>query len=73
MTFKSSEMRSHQIVSDKIRLFAIQLPKFNPKKRKYKDMLDDWMALFNNPMDEEALENREIRKESVLQSFAFGY
>ena len=25
-------------------------------------MLDDWMALFNNPMDEEALENREIRK-----------
>lgn len=62
MTFKPNEMRSYQIVSDKIRLFTIELPKFNPKKRKHKDMLDDWMAFFNNPMDEEALENHEIRK-----------
>ena len=44
MTFKPNEMRSYQIVSDKIRLFTIELPKFNPKKRHHKDMLDNWMA-----------------------------
>lgn len=62
MTFKPNEMRSYQIVSDKIRLFTIELPKFNPKRRRHKDMLDDWMAFFNNPMDEEALKNYEIHK-----------
>ena len=69
MTFKPNEMRSYQIVSDKIRLFTIELPKFNPKKRRHKDLLDDWMAFFNNPMDEEALENYEIHK--ALESLQY--
>ena len=69
MTFKPNEMRSYQIVSDKIRLFTIELPKFNPKKRHHKDMLDNWMAFFNNPMDEEALKNHEIRK--ALESLQY--
>ena len=62
MTFKPNELRSFQIISDKVRLFTIELPKFNPKKPRHKDMLANWMAFFNNPMDEEALKNYEIHK-----------
>ena len=69
MTFKLNEMRPYQIVNDKIRLFTIELPKFNPKKRRHKNMLDDWMAFFNNPMDEEALKNHEIHK--ALESLQY--
>ena len=60
MTFKPNEMRSYQIISDKIRLFTIELPKFNPQSKKRRDMLDNWLAFFKNPLDSEALQNEEI-------------
>ena len=69
MTFKPTEMRDYQIVSDKIRLFTIELPKFNPKTQARRDMLDNWMAFFNNPMDEESLENEEIHR--ALESLQY--
>lgn len=37
-------------ITDKMRLFFIELPKFNPKTIDKKNMLDMWMAFLKNPL-----------------------
>ena len=60
MIFQKNQMDDYQIASDKIRLITIELPKFNPKKRDRRDLLDAWMTFLKNPLDEEVQNINEI-------------
>ena len=62
MTFQKNQMDDYKIASDKIRLFTIELPKFNPKNLDRKNMLDVWMAFLKDPLNDEAQQVEEVHK-----------
>lgn len=62
MTFQKNQMDDYKIASDKIRLFTIELPKFNPKKLDRKNMLDVWMTFLKDPLNDEAQQVKEVHK-----------
>ena len=49
-------------VTDKERLFTIELPKYKAKNEKEQDMLDRWMSFFTNPRESEKVEIPEIQE-----------
>ena len=56
------EMEEYKILTDKLRIFFIELPKFHPKHIDRKNMLDVWMAFLNNPLNKEVEDIKEIHK-----------
>lgn len=62
MTFKPSINDSHEIMTDSLRIFFIELQKFNPKKADMHDLLTAWLAFLKNPalMDQAFLKIKEI-------------
>ena len=62
MTFQKNQMEDYQIASDKIRLFTMELPKFDQKKLDRRNMLDVWMAFLKNPQNEEVLQFEEVHQ-----------
>lgn len=62
MTFKPSIKDSHEIMTDSLRIFFIELQKFNPKKADMHDLLTAWLAFLKNPalMDQAFLKIKEI-------------
>lgn len=65
MVFHKNDRDDYQIMSDKARVFFIELNKFKPTKPDRKNMLDLWLSFLKNP------ENAELQHvdEAVDQAF----
>ena len=65
MVFHKNDRDDYQIMSDKARVFFIELNKFKPTKPDRKNMLDLWLSFLKNP------ENAELQHvdEDVDQAF----
>ena len=61
LTFPRTERDEYQIITDKLRIFFIELPKFHPKHVDRKNMLDVWMAFLNNPLNGEIQDIDEVQ------------
>lgn len=62
MTFKTSENDPTQIMTEALRIFFIELDKFNPKNADMHDLLTAWLTFLKNPvlMDEAFLKIKEV-------------
>lgn len=65
MVFHKNDRDDYQIMSDKMRVFFIELKKFKPNTIDKKNMLDIWLSFLQNP------ENQELKHidERVDQAF----
>ncbi|MDR2781483.1 MAG: Rpn family recombination-promoting nuclease/putative transposase [Holosporaceae bacterium] len=64
MTFQPSDPDPYQIMTDKARIFFVELPRFDPKKADRRDLLTAWLSFLKNPIfiDEMFLEIEEIKE-----------
>ena len=62
LAFPPTERDEYQIITDKLRIFFVELPKFHPKHVDRKSMLDVWMAFLKNPLNDDIQEVPEVRK-----------
>lgn len=62
LSFAPTEMEKYEILTDKLRIFFIELPKFHPQHIDRKNMLDVWMAFLNNPLNKEVEDIKEVHK-----------
>lgn len=62
LAFPPTERDEYQIITDKLRIFFVELPKFHPKHVDRKNMLDVWMAFLKNPLNDDIQEVPEVRK-----------
>ena len=53
MTFQKNDRDDYKIMSDKLRVFFIELNKFKPKTIDKKNMLDLWLSFLQNPENED--------------------
>ena len=51
-----------QIITDKLRIFFVELQKFHPKHVDRKNMLDVWMTFLKNPLNDEIQSVPEVQK-----------
>ena len=64
LSFPKTDKDEYEIITDKLRLFFIELPKFHPKHVDRKNMLEVWMAFLKNPLNHEIQEVKEIKQET---------
>ena len=62
IAFPPTERDEYQIITDKLRVFFVELPKFHPKHIDRKNMLDVWMAFLKNPLSDDIQDVPEVRK-----------
>ena len=64
MTFQPYGCDPYQIVTDKARMFFIELPKFNPKDPEMSDLLKAWLSFLRDPtfMDTSFLRVQEVQQ-----------
>lgn len=62
ISFPPTGTDDYQIISDKLRLIFIELPKFHPKRIDLKDMLNVWITFLKDPLNQEIQEVSEIRQ-----------
>lgn len=62
IAFPPTERDEYQIITDKLRIFFVELPKFHPKHIDRKNMLDVWMAFLKNPLNGDIQEVPEVQK-----------
>ena len=62
LAFPPTERDEYQIITDKLRIFFVELPKFHPKHVDRKNMLDVWMAFLKNPLNNEIQNVPEVQK-----------
>lgn len=62
LSFPPTERDDYQIMTDKLRIFFVELRKFHPKHLDRKNMLDVWMAFLKDPLDTEIQDVSEVRQ-----------
>jgi hypothetical protein len=62
VSFPPTEKENYQIITDKMRIFFVELQKFHPKHIDRKNMLDVWMAFLNNPLNKEIQDVTEVKQ-----------
>ncbi|MBR1734586.1 MAG: Rpn family recombination-promoting nuclease/putative transposase [Alphaproteobacteria bacterium] len=62
LAFPPTERDEYQIITDKLHIFFVELPKFHPKHVDRKNMLDVWMAFLKNPLNDDIQDVPEVRK-----------
>ena len=62
LAFPTTEQDKYQIITDKLRVFFVELQKFHPKHVDRKNMLDVWMTFLKNPLSDEIQSVPEIQK-----------
>ena len=62
IAFPPTERDKYQIITDKLRIFFVELRKFHPKHVDRKNMLDVWMAFLRNPLNDDIQNVPEVRK-----------
>ena len=62
LAFPPTEQDKYQIITDKLRVFFVELQKFHPKHVDRKNMLDVWMTFLKNPLSDEIQSVPEIQK-----------
>jgi len=62
VSFPPTEKENYQIITDKLRIFFVELQKFHPKRIDRKNMLDVWMAFLNNPLNKEIQDVTEVKQ-----------
>ena len=63
LAFPPTERDEYQIITDKLRIFFVELQKFHPKHVDRKNMLDVWMMFLKNPLNEEVQKALDTLKE----------
>ena len=62
LAFPPTERDEYQIITDKLRIFFVELQKFHPKHVDRKNMLDVWMMFLKNPLNDEIQSVPEVQK-----------
>jgi predicted transposase/invertase (TIGR01784 family) len=62
VSFPTTEKENYQIITDKLRIFFVELQKFHPKHIDRRNMLDVWMAFLNNPLNKEIQDVTEVKQ-----------
>ncbi len=62
VAFPPTERDEYQIITDKLRIFFVELQKFHPKHIDRKNMLDVWMAFLKNPLNDDIQDVPEVRE-----------
>ena len=62
LDFSPTERDEYQIITDKLRIFFVELQKFHPKYVDRKNMLDVWMTFLKNPLNDEIQSVPEVQK-----------
>lgn len=62
LAFPPTEKEDFQIITDKLRIFFVELPKFHPKHIDRKNMLDVWMTFLKDPLNKEIQNIDEVRQ-----------
>ena len=62
LAFPPTERDEYQIITDKLRIFFVELQKFHPKHVDRKNMLDVWMTFLKNPLNDEIQSVPEVQK-----------
>lgn len=62
LAFPPTERDEYQIITDKLRIFFVELQKFHPKHIDRKNMLDVWMAFLKNPLNDDIQDVPEVRE-----------
>ena len=62
LAFPPTERDDFQILTDKLRIFFVELQKFHPKHVDRKNMLDVWMAFLKDPLNNEIQDVNEVRQ-----------
>ena len=57
-----NKYNDYKNVTDKIRMFTIELKKFDPKTSDKRDLLDAWLKFLTNTADKETLKEKKIHK-----------
>lgn len=65
MTFQPSDPGPYKVITDNARIIFIELPKFNPKKNNFKNLLNIQLSFMKNLIfiDESSLQVNEARDE----------
>ena len=62
VAFPPTERDQYQIITDKLRIFFVELQKFHPKHIDRKNMLDVWMAFLKNPLHDDIQDVPEVKE-----------
>ena len=62
VAFPPTERDKYQIITDKLRIFFVELQKFHPKLIDRKNMLDVWMAFLKNPLNDDIQDVPEVKE-----------
>lgn len=62
VAFPPTERDEYQIITDKLRIFFVELQKFRPKHIDRKNMLDVWMAFLKNPLNDDIQDVPEVKE-----------
>jgi predicted transposase/invertase (TIGR01784 family) len=62
VAFPPTERDEYQIITDKLRIFFVELQKFHPKHVDRKNMLDVWMAFLKNPLNDDIQDVPEVKE-----------
>ena len=62
VAFPPTERDEYQIITDKLRIFFVELQKFHPKHIDRKNMLDVWMAFLKNPLNGDIQDVPEVKE-----------
>lgn len=62
VAFPPTERDEYQIITDKLRIFFVELQKFHPQHVDRKNMLDVWMAFLKNPLNDDIQDVPEVRE-----------
>ncbi len=62
VAFPPTERDEYQIITDKLRIFFVELQKFHPKHIDRKNMLDVWMAFLKNPLNDDIQDVPEVKE-----------
>lgn len=62
VAFPPTERDKYQIITDKLRIFFVELQKFHPKHIDRKNMLDVWMAFLKNPLNDDIQDVPEVKE-----------
>ena len=62
VAFPPTERDKYQIITDKLRIFFVELQKFHPKHVDRKNMLDVWMAFLKNPLNDDIQDVPEVKE-----------
>lgn len=62
MSYQPNQFNNFELASKKIRIFLIELPKFQPKTIDKKNMLEVWLKFLNNPLDKQIQDIDEVHE-----------